>query len=151
MSINQRVRKIYEELLKKGKVSGVIDFAYKMGYTQSQISNVFNDKRNAGPKLISAIVSTYSVSDSYLNNGKGEIFKTDLKNNYDNNSSVPDQVAEGISEYRKKSPAMEKLIEAFKTAMDFANRNNEELWQANREQRDMISRLVENKSKARSA
>lgn len=92
MFVNQQVKIIYNELVKRGKVKSVADFAEKMAYTQPQISNVFNDKRNAGKKLLQAIIDTYNVNEAFFITSNEKIFKDEINNT----------VAEPQHEYGKK-------------------------------------------------
>ena len=76
----QRITKYIDWLIFERKVKSRRDLADKMGYTESSLSQILNDKVALSIRFIKKLSKTNSaVSEEWLLTGEGDMLKTDSK------------------------------------------------------------------------
>jgi len=72
MSLNKRIRELRKHL---GLTQ--VEFGRRIGIVQGHLTGIENGKKSVTSKTLKVICATYSVSEEWLKNGKGEMFIQD--------------------------------------------------------------------------
>lgn len=78
-AINKRIEGIFNNLKETKKVKNVEEFAKNIGYTAASFSYIFSGERNAGKKMIDAIIRYYNVNELYIKDGEKPMFTGEPK------------------------------------------------------------------------
>lgn len=86
MTARERFNDIYTTLLALKKVASKSDFATKLGYNRSYISELFNEKKEITELFARALESKFHVSSEWLLHGTGQMFLSgyDIDQSYNN-------------------------------------------------------------------
>lgn len=74
MNKEQRLKKLFNELDVSQK-----DFAKAVGVSQQMISDIFNNKKKVGEKIVMGVLENYNVNPLWLIKGEGEMFTNNQK------------------------------------------------------------------------
>lgn len=122
MTAKERFNDIYHALLASKKVSNKTDFAAKLGYNRSYISELFNEKKEITELFARSLESSFHISPDWLLNGNGQMFVTGY--NADNSYNI---VSEDIVPYKTKvdnTPLPLLLAEILKDIDDIKKKIN---------------------------
>jgi SOS-response transcriptional repressor LexA len=93
-NINQRVIRVIETLIYLGIINNRKELSEKLGYTESSLSQILNEKVPMSKKFINRLLNFYDrISESWLLYGEGEMLKSNSSigtaiNNGTNNGNI---------------------------------------------------------------
>ncbi len=70
----ERIKDIIDTLKTNGRIINKSDFAKKIGYTRTFLSDILSDKAKLSDNFINAICINFGISKEYITIGKGDVF-----------------------------------------------------------------------------
>lgn len=78
--INQRFIEVINFLISEKKVPSKSFLAEKFGISASKFSEILKERMNVGIDLLSILIDDYNINSEWLLTGKGEMLKSEVKN-----------------------------------------------------------------------
>ena len=76
MNINERLEVVYNTLKAKRKVNSKGDFADKLGYSRTYLSEMFSGARAISENTSTKLEILFEINSTWFNTGNGEMFLT---------------------------------------------------------------------------